>query len=129
MIQTILYLLIGLCFTVLNELVIARQHSRFKWITSFCFYTLFINIFSIGFLMLYFKKPNVLKPELYHSLFSLKYVLFAFAIGCFILLLQAVINQRMTFEPTTPKHRFLNWLINIFMLLFVLIGLAVLFFC
>ncbi|MHD0396627.1 LTA synthase family protein [Staphylococcus simulans] len=128
MIQIILYLFIGLCFTVLDAFVISRQHARFKWVTSFVFYTFFINIFSIGFLMLYLKKPNVLKPEIYHTSFALKYVLFALVIGCLILLLQAVINQRMTFELIKPKHRVLSGLLNILMLLFVLIGLAALFF-
>ncbi|WP_412518599.1 hypothetical protein [Staphylococcus simulans] len=128
MFQIILYLLIGLSFTVLDKRIISRQRSLVKWITSFCFYTCFINIVSVGILMLYLKKPNVLMPDMYHSLFALKYVLFACVIGCFVLLLKAIIIQRMTFEPSKPKRRFLSGLLNSVILLFALIGLAAVFF-
>lgn len=128
MFQIILYLLIGLSFTVLDKRIISRQRSLIKWITSFCFYTCFINIVSVGMLMLYLKKPNVLMPDMYHSLFALKYVLFACVIGCFVLLLKAIIIQRMTFEPAKPKRRFLSGLLNGVILLFALIGLAAVFF-
>ena len=77
MIQLVIYLAIGILYTVLDCLLIRRKVSIFKWIASFFFYTIFINASVIGILILYLHKPNTLLPKMYQTSFALKYIIFS----------------------------------------------------
>lgn len=128
MIQLVIYLAIGILFTVLDCLFIRRKVSIFKWIASFFFYFIFINASVIGILILFLHKPNTLLPKMYNTSFALKYIILACILGTILMLIQAVLNRRLQFEHQAPKRAWSDAVINVVIVLFTVIGLLAVFF-
>lgn len=128
MIQYAIYLAAGLIFTALDCIFIRHKASIFKWITSFFFYTIFINFSTIGILILYLHKPNSLASKLYQTSFALKYVVLACIVGIILLVIQAILSRRLQFEYQAPKRAWTDSITNFIILLFTVIGLLAIFF-
>lgn len=121
MIQITLYLMIGLFFTLLDLWLIRRNRRVLVYLSTFVFYTLFINSFIVGILLMFLGKQNVLKANMYYTFFSVEYSIVAFIIGVALLIVHAILMQRLTFI-SVPGHRAWLTILNasaILLLMFV----------
>lgn len=101
MIQIILYLTIGLLFTILDLIFIRRNRRILVWLSTFVFHTLFINGLIIGLLLLFLGKPNALKTNMYHTFFAVEYGVLASGIGIALLIVHAILMHRLTFARSS----------------------------
>lgn len=121
MTQIILYVLIGMLFTLLDVCLIRRNHRILVWFSTLVFYTLFINGFIIGTLLI-LGKPNAYKSQLYHTFFVIEYIVLAFAIGIVLLIVHAILMHRLTFTAVPGRRAWLTTLNACALLLFMFIG-------
>lgn len=127
MIQLAVYFFIGLIFMLLDIFFIRYRRNVIKAIVSFCFFTLFINIFSIGLLVLFLNKINAFMPDKFHSVFAIQYFAFACMIGLITLLIEAVITKRLTFSPILFKKKGWKGLLDGVMLIMLIVSMLVIF--
>lgn len=122
MIQIILYLTIGLLFTILDLIFIRRNRRILVWLSTFVFYTLFINGLIIGLLLLFLGKPNALKTNMYHTFFAVEYGVLASVIGIALLIVHAILMHRLTFTAVPGRRAWLTTLNACVLLLLVFTG-------
>ncbi|MHD0396626.1 hypothetical protein ACY2DA_01920 [Staphylococcus simulans] len=123
MIQITLYLMIGLIFTLLDLWLIRRNRRILVCLSTFVFYTLFINGFIIGVLLLFLGKPNALKPNMYHTFFIVEYSVLACAIGFALLVVHAILMHRLTFISVPGRRAWLTILNACVVLLLMFTGI------
>ncbi|ERS93502.1 hypothetical protein NKW85_01385 [Staphylococcus simulans] len=122
MIQIILYLTIGLLFTLLDLILIRRNRRILVCLSTFVFYTLFINGFIIGLLLLILGKPNALKTNMYHTFFAIEYGVLASGIGIALLVVHAILMHRLTFTAVPGRRAWLTTLNACTLLLLMFLG-------
>lgn len=120
--QIISYLIPGVIIALANYLIFERKKSMVSTVKDFIICTVFLNIVSLSILKFVLNKHNVLKGNMYKTLFSIKYIIFALICGLIYLTVKGIINSRVTFTKTEVKGNWKTILIKIVSVIFVAIG-------
>ncbi len=121
--QIISYLITGVVITLANYFFGNKKKSILTIVKEFIIYLVAFNITSLSILKFLLNKPNVLKPSIYTTTFSIKYIAFTLFLGIIYLIIKRIIKSKDNyFVAATDKKSWKTLGVKVLSVIFFGIG-------
>ena len=128
--QWLIYLVVGVICTLLDVALIRRTRAIKHFIAKFLFYTITLNIITLGLFVIVLGRLDSVESTVYTTVFAAQYVGVALLIGVVWLGIKYLLQRQtlIQFRKATVKRRWLDVIVKAVIMLFTIIGLLVVFF-